>query len=345
MKINAMHNNYSVDYLAWRGLTRALGGVKGAEKSVFDRLGVDRSNVEAEGARSPLRLYVRFFDEAASVLQDPAFGFKLGYTTRPRSAGIPGYLVLTAPDLQTGLEEFCQHFSLLVEGVSLAFVRTPRICGLTWEMSDPHLKRHARFADHVSVFFTNMIRGVMGRSWRPQRVDLTHVTGAPHSTVSRVLCRNVRFGQSENFIHVPAEALQRHSYKRDLALFELMRAMAREQQSQRRDKPDLLEQIRTILWLAPTEHYRNPVLVSDSLGLTPSALQRLLKSMGVTMRSVADDVRFERAQHLLRSTEQSVANIAERLGYSEPAAFIRAFKKRLGYTPRQYRQISFQVGV
>ncbi|MEP3280256.1 MAG: AraC family transcriptional regulator ligand-binding domain-containing protein [Stappiaceae bacterium] len=344
MKINAMHNNYSVDYLAWRGLARALSGVRGAEKNVFERLGVDRSNVEAEGVRSPLRLYVRFFDEAASVLQDPAFGFKLGYTTRPRSAGIPGYLVLSAPDLQTGLAEFCQHFSLLVEGVSLGFIRTPQTCALTWEMIDPQLKRHARFADHVTVFFTNMVRGVMGRSWRPSRVDLSHVTGAPHSVVSRVLCRNVRFGQSENFIHIPPEALQRHSYKRDLALFELMRTMAKERQAQRQEKPDLEEQIRTILKLAPMEHYKNPALISDSLGLTPSALQRLLRGMGSTMRSITDDVRFEKAQNLLRATDQSVADIAERLGYSEPAAFIRAFKKRFDSTPRLYRQLARQSG-
>ncbi len=46
---------------------------------------------------------------------------------------------------------------------------------------------------------------------------------------------------------------------------------------------------------------------------------------------------LQQARLWLRSSDQSIELIAGRAGYSQPGNFIRAFRKRFGVTPKQYR--------
>ena len=49
--------------------------------------------------------------------------------------------------------------------------------------------------------------------------------------------------------------------------------------------------------------------------------------------------RAERAQDLLETTNLSIAQISDRLGYAHQAAFSQAFSKETGLTPSQWRQL------
>ena len=57
------------------------------------------------------------------------------------------------------------------------------------------------------------------------------------------------------------------------------------------------------------------------------------------MRAARSDegVRVERALHLLDSGELSVGEISDICGFGDPSYFGKAFRKRTGLTPSQYR--------
>ncbi len=74
-----------------------------------------------------------------------------------------------------------------------------------------------------------------------------------------------------------------------------------------------------------------------ALGISASTLARRLRQGGRTFRAVKDDLRRDLAiTHL--SDGQSVADVAELLGYSEASAFQRAFKTWTGVPPGRYRR-------
>jgi AraC-like DNA-binding protein len=52
----------------------------------------------------------------------------------------------------------------------------------------------------------------------------------------------------------------------------------------------------------------------------------------------ADDTRREAADTYLNNKTLSIGEVAYLLGYSEPAAFHRAFKRWQGITPQVFRQ-------
>ncbi|MBK5413267.1 AraC family transcriptional regulator [Pseudomonas sp. TH31] len=83
---------------------------------------------------------------------------------------------------------------------------------------------------------------------------------------------------------------------------------------------------------------KSPTLtnVADSVDCSSKTLQRHLRAAGTSFNEVLGELRYERAQKLLLQ-QVPVARVAEQLGFSESAAFRRAFQRWSGCTPSQYR--------
>ncbi|MFN7135278.1 MAG: GlxA family transcriptional regulator, partial [Myxococcales bacterium] len=71
---------------------------------------------------------------------------------------------------------------------------------------------------------------------------------------------------------------------------------------------------------------------------SPRTLARKLEaSMGMSPQRFVQRVRVEHAAHLLETTRESVEEIAARVGYADPAAFRRIFRRHTGDSPRGRR--------
>lgn len=62
------------------------------------------------------------------------------------------------------------------------------------------------------------------------------------------------------------------------------------------------------------------------------------RECGITFRDYLIRVRIEKACLLLRSTEKTVAQIAEQVGYTDPAFFYKSFRREMDMTPDDYRR-------
>lgn len=77
--------------------------------------------------------------------------------------------------------------------------------------------------------------------------------------------------------------------------------------------------------------------VADDLGLGVRTLQRRLADAGTTFRHLCEEASMEEAERLLQKTNIPVAEIAHRLGYSEPSSFSRAVFNWFGVRPSTLR--------
>ena len=76
-------------------------------------------------------------------------------------------------------------------------------------------------------------------------------------------------------------------------------------------------------------------------GVSPAHLRRLFaKTRNESPLETINQLRLERARHLLRDTELSIAEIADALGMSGPTVFCRWFKLLTQATPSEHRQWS-----
>ncbi len=72
------------------------------------------------------------------------------------------------------------------------------------------------------------------------------------------------------------------------------------------------------------------------LAVSPPHLRRLLRQEGTSLGRLREEVLCDLAIAGLRRGEP-VDDLSARLGFSEPSAFRRAFKRWTGNTPRAYR--------
>jgi AraC-like DNA-binding protein len=78
--------------------------------------------------------------------------------------------------------------------------------------------------------------------------------------------------------------------------------------------------------------------VAGQLGISVRNLQRRLKALGTTYQMLLDESRQNLAMKLIRDESVPLYEIAYMVGYAEPSAFYKAFRRWTGATPGDYRQ-------
>jgi AraC-like DNA-binding protein len=78
--------------------------------------------------------------------------------------------------------------------------------------------------------------------------------------------------------------------------------------------------------------------VGRAFGMSRRTFARRLQASGTTFRELLDEVRFDAARGLLRSSGASLEDIASRLCYSDVTVFARAFRRWSGESPAAWRR-------
>ncbi|USX52616.1 helix-turn-helix transcriptional regulator [Lentzea sp. HUAS12] len=77
-------------------------------------------------------------------------------------------------------------------------------------------------------------------------------------------------------------------------------------------------------------------LIAVRLHLSARTLRRHLAAEGTSVRRLVDEARRTEAVELVALDHLSVEQVALRLGYTDAATFIRAFRRWSGTTPGAY---------
>ncbi|MBU6373433.1 MAG: AraC family transcriptional regulator [Alphaproteobacteria bacterium] len=78
--------------------------------------------------------------------------------------------------------------------------------------------------------------------------------------------------------------------------------------------------------------------IAAAFGVSRQTLTRRLKREGATFETVLDDLRRQMAERYLAGRRTSVNETAYLVGFSEPAAFSRAYKRWTGHSPGKARR-------
>lgn len=79
--------------------------------------------------------------------------------------------------------------------------------------------------------------------------------------------------------------------------------------------------------------------LAEASGVSRTRLQQLFeRDIGISPVAYAMRLRLQRAQHLLRETDQPVTQIALELGFSSSQHFATTFRRQYGMSPTRYRR-------
>ncbi|MEU5220687.1 AraC family transcriptional regulator [Streptomyces sp. NPDC020807] len=87
----------------------------------------------------------------------------------------------------------------------------------------------------------------------------------------------------------------------------------------------------------PVAPVPTPEQLAERLSVSPQTLRRRLAAEGTTYQRVRDQVRRDHAIAALTGGRVSIERLSRQLGFSEPSAFHRAFRRWTGETPRAFQ--------
>ncbi|MGH8778361.1 AraC family transcriptional regulator [Paraburkholderia sp.] len=104
-----------------------------------------------------------------------------------------------------------------------------------------------------------------------------------------------------------------------------------------RNPGSLAARVRKALRLLPAAAWPASDDMAARLNVAEATMRRHLKQEGHTYQSIKDDLRRDVAIAELQDTDRTIADIALAVGFAEPSAFHRAFRKWTGMRPGDYR--------
>jgi AraC-like DNA-binding protein len=276
---------------------------------------------------------------AATITADAALGLHLAQSLPRGSLDLVEYAFRSSPTLGAGLLRLARYGRLLNDRLAGELFRTPQeVRLLLGDGSGP--PAYPQRAEFSMAIVLRLAREATRSELAPTEVCFAHV--APPDTLEhRQFFRGpVRFNAGGDAIAFALSDVNRPLLTADDALAAIIRrrldkALAAQD---RAGEPSTTARVRRKLLDSFGQGGATSSRIASELGLSGRSLSRRLRAEGTSFRAVAEQARGEIAATLLRDPGVSVAEVAFFLGYSEPAAFHRAFKRWTSRTPAEYRR-------
>jgi AraC-like DNA-binding protein len=173
---------------------------------------------------------------------------------------------------------------------------------------------------------------------QPREISFVHDALGPTDDYQNLLRCPVRFGCEQTALRFDDDALEAPSQRHDPNLFRLLEAHAEKVLAEMPRTATLRERVRREVVRRVREGEPSITSIAAALATSERSLQRKLQMEGVSFRDVVDEARHKLALVYLADHMLSMTDVACLLGYSEGAAFTRAFKRWTGSPPSQVRR-------
>lgn len=316
---------------------QSLGCDISTVKSRFG-IDIDRLSPEAEIERS---LELTIYDALKPQEVDPLAGIKIGRTVSLAGYGPFTMLLMTCENawhgFRTGVE--FQSLTYLYGHLSLELGESTTLLALD---PVPLPKGCARFVwdrDFSGTF--QLIRDMQthtGLIGEPVALSFPYPKPKQVSYYQKRFDCALRFDAKRFSIELNNKDMSRPFPGYNATAHALYRNQCLELLSKRQQEQDnlagkVVDHLRLFV-----DRYPNAEEVAMTFGMAERTFRRGLQQEQTSFRKLLDQVKLETAQRLLKDRSLSVEQVADKLGYAESAAFIRAFQRWTGKSPSAYRQ-------
>lgn len=276
-------------------------------------------------------------------LQDEASGF----LNRPLKIGMFSMMchaIITAGNLRRALLRSARFVELLNEDLTIELEEIGDEARLTVHYRNPHQLDSVFFITSIFVIWIRLSCWLVQRSILLDRIEFTFDEPDYSEEFDLMFpCRH-KFSQAHNRVIFSKKFLSLPITQDSETLTHFLHHAPESLLTQFRSDESISAHVKRLLL------HRNGMVVeldnmsfedvASELNMTTHTIRRRLKEEGNSFQEIKDSIRREQALTLLENNSLSLSSISEKLGFSETAAFNRAFKKWTGCTPGAYRAIT-----
>jgi len=309
-------------------LVQELGG---NPRALALQCGLEPAALDAQDLPVQGSAVVGFFEAAGEVTGCRDFGIRLASRQSFAVLGPLWLAMQRGRSVQDALEVLVRLFIVHTNGAIVdlklpadgsAFVTYSLVAGVS--------TRDRQTIELGLALLCNELRTHCGPAWMPRGVLFCHDRPPGLDNHSRCFGRTLSFNQGRNALWLDATCLRTPlATGSGPAQATLV--------SREDDVQALAVKVEGVMRALLPFSSCNLENVAQIANLSQRSLQRRLAEGGSSFEQLRDRVRADIALKYLRQSNLLVAEIGEILGYSEPSAFTRAFRRQHGFTPRQAR--------
>jgi AraC-like DNA-binding protein len=274
-------------------------------------------------------------ETARRRLDDPLLGLHLGQTVTPAHFGMLGYLLLNSASLGAALAAGGKYVRLLLQRpMRTRFGQRDGTVSLEWE-----LRRSPEDVLSIEAHLTALValmRNMTGEPLPLQGVSFSHARIGRQAAYDRYFGCPVQFGQAALGLYFPAAYLQLPVRNADPDLLILLTHQANTALAALPHDDGLKRTVQESIVRILRNTEPSIDRVAELMHLSRRTLQRRLDDSGLNFRQLLDETRLELARAYLGDSRLQLKDISYLLGFAEPSAFNRAFKRWTGVSPGEY---------
>lgn len=325
------------------GLARALLELavsKGASQTaLIERSRLDPRKLQDQDNRIPLAKYLALMRASQELCNDAALALHFGESLGIEELSIVGLIGQACETLADAFVQLNRYSRLVpdIDGAATGDRYVLRREGDQFWLIDTR-KNPNDSPELTESSFARMVCGSRRDAAEQfvNAIQVTHAAPAYASEYERIFRVPVVFESDRNALLVDEALLTLKSPLGSRYVFGILGDRADALLKSLQGSKSARGRVQTLLM--PMLHTGDPSMdtIASKMGLNRQTLFIRLKEEGATFEKVLDELRHKLALEYLNGKKVSVNETAYLVGFSEPAAFSRAFKRWTGLSPTKY---------
>jgi AraC-like DNA-binding protein len=303
---------------------------------LMQRAGLSELDLGDPDARVPFDRYVDLWAALAATPGADRLVSRQADLLRLEALGVIGYVLTHSPTVGAAIAATVRFARLLGSEI----VPRSEIADGRWTLArvlPARLAATRLFMEASAVGTLLLIERLCGVAPALEELAFQHPRHPQSQAVEALVRCPVLYDAPETVLafrdDVAALPVQGH----DPALLQILERHALALAERLPSDPPLSQRVSALVRDAFTQGEPAQAKIAKQLAMSERTLQRRLRDEGTSFADLVEAVRADLAKRYLRRPEMAVYEVAFLLGYSEPSAFYRAFRRWTGQTPQAYR--------
>jgi AraC-like DNA-binding protein len=311
-----------------------LGALRELDLNVDEPTRTPQSQADPASLSLPLADFDAMLARASVESGDPALGLRIARHLTEANMHLLGPLFVASRSMREGFEHVTEVLSsmfgdppwrLRFEGAAAHYACVYALPGVV-------LTQLA-----IALIHRGMQQFVTAKHQLEMHAHFQFAKPADCVPYENIFGSNVHFDASQPSVSVPLFLLEVPRLGTDPAGAVLLRQMACERFLRERSQDTWAARVEQAVREQGNLAMVDVEYIARRWGVTARLLRRHVRAEGETLTALVNRIRYERARALLENSSASIADVARAMGYSEPSAFHRAFKRWTGQSAQTFR--------
>lgn len=293
--------------------------------------------------RIPSSIHLAVWQEAVKQTGNENLALHIGEASNLGDMGIVGYLLINCQTLGEALTKLSRYTSLFCQSAQMKFSVSDGIVFYDYTVTDD-VKNYLLEEPHYTIEWTfasflTAAAALTGQTLRLSAAWFHYASPANTSEYDRIFQTELKFSMPVSRLIFDASCLSWPILSSNSNLLPLFESQAETMLNEMNRGDRYSQKVVQAIIQQLTGDLPTIDAIAHDLAISVRQLQRELQTEGITFQKLLDATRKELALQQLKDPTIPIHAIAFLLGFSEPSAFNRAFKRWTGKTPRNYRLI------